>query len=166
MRYTIGTFELNEPIKPKYLTFIELVILNNIAILEYELGHSKAAMEYLEYIIAYFSKENSVDNFRAKTLIVILYNLSTWKGQSHDFQASLALAERGIELCKTYTVMTALPYLIFNKGYALASLKDTKNGKQSITAALMLMEELGIHNEVVFGIKQLEKEFGFIINLN
>jgi tetratricopeptide (TPR) repeat protein len=147
----------------RLLTKTERLILNNIALVLYDIKQERKAAAILKFLITYFETQTISETEKAKDYPVILFNLSNWKGIDGKYEEALDLSEKGIQECIIYGQLLVFPYLLFNKGYCLLGLKQIENGKKSIEHALNLMDEIGKHDDASFGMQKIKEIFGIDI---
>ena len=163
LQLSITRFTPDMNLSGRLLTKTERLILNNIALVLYDLNRKDQAETILEFLIQYFETQTISETEKAKDYPVILFNLSNWKGLDGKYEEALALSEKGINECITYGQLLIFPYLLFNKGYCLLGLKQTEDGKKSIEHAFNFMDETGKHEDVVFASKKIKEIFGIDI---
>ena len=163
LQLTVVHFTLDTDLTGRLLTKTERLILNNIALVLYDIRNKKQAISILKFLIVYFETQTISETEKAKDYPVILFNLSNWKGLDGKYKEALALSEKGIRECITYGQLHIFPYLLFNKGYCLLGLKQTEDGKKSIEHALNFMDEIGKHDDAVFGSQKIKEIFGITI---
>lgn len=118
---TMPGFSLEEPLMSKLLSQQEVDILYRIAILQYVMGERRRAKGILFFLKEYMEIRPVDPQERAIMYPRILHALSDWMGQDGRFDQQLALCEFGIDLCAKQMKECALPYLLEEKGYALAA---------------------------------------------
>ena len=148
--------------KVNFMTKTELMILNNIAREEERLGNTEKAIEFMEFLKAYFESGKVEEEEMAKNYPVILFNLAEWKIDIGDFRSVEEIAERGIQVCVKYGKLTYFPFHLFYKGYALAKHDKKEEGRLYINDAFRIFERQGKHENVLQGAKVVNKEFGFV----
>ncbi len=163
LQLSVENFTPDTDLSEKLLTKTERLILNNIALVLYDIKQENRAEAILEFLINYFETQTISETEKSKDYPVILFNLSNWKGLDGKYEEALALSEKGIQECITYGQLLIFPYLLFNKGYCLLGLKRTENGKRSIERALNFMDEIGKHGDASFGTQKIKEIFGIDI---
>lgn len=163
---TIKDYTLSYDISSHLLTKTELMILLNIARTEYFLGNEDEAISLMESLEKYYTNHTSEDNDSITNLSVIYFNLSNWYGKKNLHQKTLDKCDSGIKLFAKYGKSHYLPYLLFNKGYALLKLNQIKSGTKIVTTALELMLQLGRTQDAEFGVKDIKDSFGISLELS
>ena len=143
LKLTMPFYKTGSLLENQLLTFDEIIILNNIARITYDLGKKVEAIRLLLGLTDYMEKEHIDREEKAKKYPMLLYNLSTWLGQNKQYREANDLCDRGIDCCVQYGKLTHFPLLIYNKGYSLAALGDIKAGKKYIRQALTIFEAMG-----------------------
>ena len=158
---TVPTFTLQGTGIHPLMTEIELMILNTIAKTEYTLQKKESAISRMYAVRNYFL-HCPIDSVVFGTQYpVILFNLSNWEGLQNNFEAELALAEEGIEVCNKYGKLAYFEMLIFNKGFALASLNKKKEAKRFFAQAFYIMDAKNKQKHKLYGIKYVNEQFGY-----
>lgn len=163
LQLSIVHFTVDSDLSGRLLTKTERLILNNIALVLYDIKQENRAVSILEFLISYFETQTISETERGKDYPVILFNLSNWKGLDGKYEEALALSEKGIRECITYGQLLIFPYLLFNKGYCLLGLKQMESGKKSIEHAINFMDEIGKHADASFGTQKIKEIFGIDI---
>lgn len=116
----------NSNISKLLLTNDELIIINNIAIIEYNKGNRNKAI-YIEYEIKNYIEQRIFDN-RNKIVIfpMILYNLSKWLGKEERYQEANEICDQGINICIKYGKLTAYGEILLNKACSVYGLGNKK----------------------------------------
>ena len=161
LNYTITDFELGKPVNAHFLSSEELVILNNIAITEYDLGNTERAIYYLEFLVEYSKKPFVSERERGRYLPFFLFNLSNYYGKLERYEEALKMTEEGITACIKYGNLNNFPYFLFNKGFGLSCLGDLVNGRKNIEDSFRIFDQMKKHDNVVFASKEVNKRFGF-----
>ncbi|MCR4736199.1 MAG: helix-turn-helix domain-containing protein [Treponema sp.] len=158
---TIKDFTLEINLESYLFSQRELFILNNIAITEYYMGFHKKAIARMEFLKNYFDIHDIAEKEKAVSYKYFLFHLSNWYGTEGNSQKSLEFADEGIQICNRYGGLHLYPYLVFNKGYALAELGQKEEGKNYIKMAFDMMNLLGFKKDLEYGMENVKKTFGF-----
>lgn len=161
LQMSVKDYETGKIPTARYLTKTELMLLNNIARMQYFLGQKTEAIELMEFLRGYFENGIISEEEKAKNYPVILHNLENWYGLAGKGQKSLELCEKGIEVCIRYGKLTQFPYQLFNKGYALALLGRKEEAKKYIQDSFVIFDTMKEHDNVVYASKIMNKEFNF-----
>ena len=122
IHYTIPDFSMETMHKCTSLTFLEITIINNIAINYRKLGRREEAKQMLLFLKEYLESKDIDLEEKAKIYPMILFNLSNWVGVEGRNELAYELCTTGIDFCITHGKLTLFPMLIFNKGYSLAKM--------------------------------------------
>jgi transcriptional regulator with XRE-family HTH domain len=99
---------------PKFLTYEEILILNNIALrLNYE-GNSEKTIEILYHIKNYYDKHICDIEEALRTQPMILYNLSKFLGLAGRFDESISVCNQGIKLARETGRCSHLAKTLYN----------------------------------------------------
>ena len=157
---TFKQYKVGDNISKHLLSKTEILILTDIAITLYYVNKTDDAFNLQEQIADYYETHSISDVEKASCLPAVLFNLSTWEGQRKDFKQSFMYAEKGLKYCYSFGKLSLLPYLLFNKGYALLKLGKEKEGAPVIKLAFGLMYQSGNTDDYSYGIESIKKEFG------
>ena len=161
LAYTIKNFEIGKELNAHFLSTTEIVILNNIARIEYDLGHVENAIYYLEFLVEYYNKPFLSERERGRYLPALLFNLSNYYGKLERYEQALNLTDKGIAACIKYGNLNNFPFFVFNKGYGQCCLGDMENGKKNIEDSFSIFDQTSQHDKVIFASKEVNKLFGF-----
>ncbi len=160
IKQTVKDFTLDGVISRKVFFVDELMILNNIALEEYQIPERvESAFKRLYFLKDYF--ENSVvdSDEKAKQYPVILLNLACWEEDRKNYEKEVELAGTGIQSCRKDSGLSSLAELIVCKGTALAYLGKYDEAKKYIHNALVM--KLCMAKEVDYYIKTFKELFGY-----
>lgn len=141
LRYSIPKFRLGEELSFTLLTETERLILNNIAVTEFELGNLDEAIRIEEFLRRYY-EDNTNSSVSSTNLPVILFNLSNWYETKGDYEKSIEVAESGRKKCLHFGQLDHFPLFIMNRGWAYGKLGDMEKCKQDIDYAVRTMVEM------------------------
>lgn len=87
---------------PKYLSYDEIIILNNIAIRLWRTGDREKAVEMLYHISDFYDSQNCDIEEALRTQPMILYNLSKYLGLMERYNDCIAICNKAIDIaCET-----------------------------------------------------------------
>ena len=161
LRLSIKQYSIGQLPAVHYLTKTELMILNNIALTQYKLQQQDSAIRLMEFLRGYFESGIVLEEEKAKSYPVILFNLANWYGLRGNGEKALALSEIGIDVCIRYGKLTLFPYHLFNKGYSLALLERIDEARQFFQQAFNVFDAEKRHAATIFGAKAINEKFGF-----
>lgn len=140
IRMTLPDFDGVTPPEENLLTFHEISIINNIAILHAKEGRMDQALALGFWLKSYMERRLIDGKEKRKKYPMILYNLTNWLGKSGRDAEVLQVAEEGIDFCIRQGTLFLLPMLIFNKGCALATLGEREQAKRFFQQATVIFE--------------------------
>ena len=130
IRLTMPDFSINQLENIKLLTFDEITILNNIATIIYLLGDTCHGKKLMFFLKEHFEKINMDEEEKAKKYPMILFNLSNWLLDDERFEEAVSLCDLGIDYCITQGKLTLFPFLLCNKGNALAEQQKREEARE------------------------------------
>lgn len=143
LEITFPEHDLEALPKEKYFTYLELIILSDIAIEEYRLGNNTKAEKILFFLKDYYESGKLDEASMEKQYPIILANLSDWLEASGRFQEEYEIAKRGLDFCIKKGKLCMLDTMTFNVGYSLLQLGKKDEGVKYIDQAFSLMELKG-----------------------
>ncbi len=161
LRLTLPSFRLDGDIPAEFLSKTELMILNNIARMDYQSGKKTEAIRLMRFLRDYFNSKPVDIRVKAEKYPVILFNLAGWLDMAGNIEEALQLSNEGIEFCARHGKLFYFAYHIFNTGYCLAEQGKLDEAKALFDYAFKTMELTGKHDEVLMGKKELNKLFGY-----
>lgn len=137
---TLPEFDGVTPLEMNLLTFNEITIINNIAVMHAKKERFEQALT-LGFWLKYYIADKVIDGSEKRTKYpMILYNLSNWLGKTGKHKEALQEAEEGVSFCIEHGCLHALPVLIFNKGCALAELGQKDEAKRFFRQAAVFFD--------------------------
>lgn len=137
---TLPEFDGVTPLERNLLTFNEIAIINNIAIMHAKESQFEQALALGNWLKRYLAEKVIDGSEKRSKYPMILYNLSNWYGRSGKHAESLREVEEGITFCIEHGCLTQFPVLMCNKGCALAELGDREQAKEILQQAAVLFE--------------------------
>ncbi len=142
LQLSIPNFRLGEEFSFSLLTETERLILNNIAIAEFELGNIEEAIRIEEFLRNYYGTKSTNSLFCSTNLPVILFNLSNWYETKGDYEKSIEAAAAGKKVCIKFGQLDHFPLFVMNSGWAYGKLGDMKKCKSDIDYAIKTLVEM------------------------
>ena len=130
---------------PEFLSYEEIVILNNIALCYGDSGQLDMAINILSALKRHH--ENHMVNREEimRTQLMILYNLSTFLGQAQRYDECIEICNQGIRISQETRRCNNLDKLYYNKAWSLVRRKRTNDiltAKECIRLAICTAEAL------------------------
>lgn len=161
LEMTVEDFSFDLQLHEKYLTNIEILLLNNIALLSYDLGKKEEAMNLMKNLLEYYRRKPTEKREYLRNVPLLIFNLTNWLGLAGLYEEGLKLSEEGIELCKKEKLLQWFPKLIFNKGYCLFFLGKKEEAEIIMNEACILINSMNLHDEVLTVIPEIKRILGF-----
>lgn len=115
---------------PAFLTYEEILLLNNIAIRYAHLGDLTTAIDMLYHIKDFYDRRVCDIEEALRTESMVLYNLSKLLGLAGRIDECLAICEQGISFSIKTRRCSSLAKTLFNKAYAL-NIRDKPGDKEA-----------------------------------
>lgn len=161
LRRTIPEYELNSPVSQKLFTRTEILILNNIARCQYELGKKDEALAMMEFLKNFLNSGIVGNREKSMHLPMVVFNIANWMGDKGKVKEALQMTNIGLEICKKYGRLPYFPYHIFNKGYCYAQLGEKEKAKSFFSNSFTIFDIMGKHDDTVYASPIINKQFGY-----
>lgn len=137
---TLPDFDGVNPVRANLLTYHEITIINNIAILYAQENRMEEALGLGCWLKEYMEKSMIDSDEKTIKYPMILYNLSNWLGKLSRLEEAQQIAETGIDFCIQYGNLVMLPLLISNKACILAEMGRLEEATKFFTQATVIFE--------------------------
>lgn len=143
IRYTLPRFDFNNINNVKLLTFDEIMIIDNIAIMMRKQGDIIKAIMWGYFLKEYLEKGNIDYDEKVRIYPMILFNLSNWLIGCGRYNDADEICSKGIEYCNTHGKLNIFMELLYNRGICYAETGDKKNAAQFFTYSYVIAEARG-----------------------
>lgn len=137
---TLPDFDGVNPVRANLLTYHEIAIINNIAILYAQENKMEEALGLGYWLKEYMEKSMIDSDEKTVKYPMILYNLSNWLGKLLRFEEAQQIAETGIDFCIRYGNLVMFPLLICNKACTLAEQGRLEEATKFFTQSAVIFE--------------------------
>lgn len=162
---TLPEFDGMTPMHTNLLTFNEITIINNIAIMHATEGRIDVALR-LEYWIKEYMEKHLIDGKEKNAKYpMVLYNMSCWLGQERRYEEVKIIIEEGIEYCIKFGNLVAFPLLLFNKGCVLAETGNEVEAKKFFKQSTVIFEAMRQETRVKQTVDLCKKLYGIQIDV-
>ena len=105
---------------PYLMSYVEILLMNNIANTLAKCGHRKDGIDLLYKIVDYY--DTHIVNFEEalRTETMILYNLSKMLGLENRYDECITICDRGIQIAQRTGRSQCFGLTLYNKAWALA----------------------------------------------
>ncbi|MCE5235293.1 MAG: helix-turn-helix domain-containing protein [Clostridiaceae bacterium] len=131
-----------------YLTYDEIVILNNIGVTYSEMGRMDEAVELLQELEKYIDAHNMDAQGKTRMYPLILHNLTKCLGISERYLECIQLCEKGIEFCIQIDCTRLMAKFHYNRAWAMVKRgkpEQQEEAKNSVLLAYIL--SMSVKNE-------------------
>ena len=119
-----------------YLTFDEIVILNNIGIYYNELGRANQAVELLQELEKYIDIHYIDAQEKMRTYPEVLYNLTKCLGMSERYLECIQYCDKGIEFCIQSDRTRLMAKFYYNRGWAMVKRGKPEQQEEAANSVL------------------------------
>lgn len=117
IRLTCPKYTKDNP--PEFLSYEEILLLNNIALRYVHMGDMETAIKLLYHIKNFYDKRVCDIEETLRTKPMVLYNLSKYLGQLEKYSECISVCEEGIELATKTGRSSCLPQTYYNISWSL-----------------------------------------------
>lgn len=117
IRLTCPKYTKDNP--PEFLTYEEILLLNNIALRYAHLCDLDTAIKLLYHIKSFYGRQVCDIEEALRTEPMVLYNLSKYLGRAGRIEESIEISSLGIRLAKETRRCSSLARTLYNKAYVL-----------------------------------------------
>lgn len=117
IRLTCPKYTKNNP--PEFLTYEEILLLNNISLRYAHLGDLDTAIKLLYHIKSFYGRQVCDIEETLRTEPMVLYNLSKYLGQIEKYSECISVCEEGIELATKTGRSSCLTQTYYNISWSL-----------------------------------------------
>lgn len=128
MRLTCPKYTKDNP--PAFLTYEEILLLNNIALRYASLGDMDTTIKLLYHIKSFYDKRVCDIEEALRTESMVLYNLSKFLGLAGRFDESISICNQGIKLARDTGRCSHLAKTLYNLAYCLYE-KNEPGGREA-----------------------------------
>lgn len=162
IKLSIPQYKENE-VNNYLLTSQEIEIIVNIGTIYKKTGRISEAVD-LMYRLKETIEKNKIDfDEKAKSYILVLFNLSNYLGQSGKHEEVIKICDTAIDACIKSNKFNFFGHILFNKAYASNLLGDDETCKRLAYQAYYLMDAIKNYKDAKTVKEYAKNEFGVII---
>lgn len=140
---TAPHFDGLELIQNRLYTDFELTLILCLSHNGCRLGRIRQGIRILYWLKKYLEDGRIQSEQKARLYTMVLARLSEWLLQKRRFQDSAGISDTGIEFCKKFGCLHALPALLTNRGHSLTELGRIEEAREVFMRARVLHEIIG-----------------------
>lgn len=133
-------------VKNHFLTFQEIIILNNIACIYYEMEKKTEAFRLLISLKIYM-EEHIIDEEGTEKYLVIIQNLVSWLLKGRSYGDALTLCEKGLTCCIEHGKMRGFPMLLYHKSALLAESGQLDKSRECFLQTIAIFQAINQHQQ-------------------
>lgn len=135
----------------EFLTQVEVVIINNIAIQVKAMGDIHRAIDILLELKRYLEQPHIDHDQITRTHPIVLCNLCKWLATEKRYYECLAMCDHGIEYCLKYGFLDIFVDVNFYKGFALEHVGQKDMAKKYIVQSYYIARSMNsdLHIELI-----------------
>lgn len=159
---TMPDFKVKDLYAIRLMTLTEINILNNMAVMLYEMKNTGLAIKYMYFLVDYLERSNLSKDILAKRYPMLLVNLAKLETKIGDFRQSFSWCKKGIEFCRECGKLVPLAEFYYYKAVAYAKFGGMRKALECYEYAICLCK-VGGKNELA---AQIENEYQNVITYN
>lgn len=136
----------NPAVIPDFLSYEEIIIINNIAVCYGDDGRLDEAIQLLKALKRHHESRMVNQEEILRTQLLILYNLSKYLGQAQRFDECIEICDQGIRISQETRRCNNLDRFYYNKAWSLLRRNRTHDipiAKECIRLAICTADALG-----------------------
>ena len=138
LRLSIPNYEESKVTSIKLLTNTEITILNNLALVLYRQEEHVRAISIMSYLVRYVENSDFNIETTGKKYPMLIYNLARMMETIGSYKEMYRTCDKGIEFCKKYGRLAAMPELFYYKAVACQKLDKIAEAIECLEYAICL----------------------------
>lgn len=154
--------KFNSKALPVFLSYEEIVIINNIAVCQGEMGNLNEAIDLLIALKRHYENHMVNQEEILRTQLMILYNLSKYLGKASRYDECIETCDLGIRIARETRRCKHLDMFFYNKAWALlrrSQPQDKLCAKECIRLAICMAEVIGADKMRQYYVQFMQKHF-------
>ena len=151
---------------PSVLSYEEIIIINHIAGVQFELGKIENAIKIYLKLKQYYDSGMTNPEERLRTELLVLYNLSKCLGCASRYEECIDICNSGIRLSRETGKCNYLAWLLYNKAWALSK-QDKPGSMDAARDAALLARNMAVIMGDSHHVEHIDRfamqTFGFLI---
>ena len=135
---TMPNFKARDLYAIRLMTLTEISILNNMAVMLYEMKRIGLAMKYMYFLVDYIERGKLDKEVTMKRYPMLLVNLALLEAKVGGFRQAFFLCQKGIEFCKEYGKLVPLAEFYYYRAVAYAKFGGMRKALESYEYAICL----------------------------
>ena len=135
---TMPNFKARDLYAIRLMTLTEISILNNMAVMLYEMKRIGLAMKYMCFLVDYIERGKLDKEVTMKRYPMLLVNLALLEAKVGGFRQAFFLCQKGIEFCKEYGKLVPLAEFYYYRAVAYAKFGGMRKALESYEYAICL----------------------------
>ncbi len=138
LRLSVPNYEECKVTSIKLLTNTEITILNNLALVLYRQEEHVRAISIMNYLVRYVENSDFNIETTGKKYPMLIYNLARMMDTIGSYKEMYRTCDKGIEFCKKYGRLAAMPELFYYKAVACQKLDMVSEAIDCLEYAICL----------------------------
>lgn len=159
---TMPNFKVKDLYAIRLMTLTEINILNNMAVMLYEMESTGLAIKYMYFLVDYLERRNLSKDILAKRYPMLLVNLAKLEVKIGDYRHAFSWCQKGIAFCRECGRMVPLVQFYYYQAVVYAKFGGIRKAFECYEYAICLCKVGGM-NELA---AQIEQEYQNVITYN
>lgn len=159
---TMPDFKVKDLYAIRLMTLTEISILNNMAVMLYEMESIGLSIKYMYFLVDYLERSNLSKDILAKRYPMLLVNLAKLEVKIGDYRHAFSWCQKGIAFCRECGRMVPLAQFYYYKAVAYAKFGGMRKASECYEYAICLCKAGG-KNELA---ALVEQEYQNVITYN
>ena len=159
---TMPDFKVKDLYAIRLMTLTEINILNNMAVMLYEMGSTGLAIKYMYFLVDYLERNKLSKDILAKRYPMLLVNLAKLEVKIRDYRHAFSWCQKGIAFCRECGRMVPLAQFYYYQAVAYAKFGGMRKALECYEYAICLCKVSG-QNELA---ALVEQEYQNVITYN
>ncbi len=162
LRLSVPNYEECKVTSIKLLTNTEITILNNLALVLYRQEEHVRAISIMNYLVRYVENSDFNVETTGKKYPMLIYNLARMMDTIGSYKEMHRTCDKGIEFCKKYGRLAAMPELFYSKAVACQKLDKIPEAIECLEYAICL-DKIMDKRDIV---DELQAEYNELLKYN
>lgn len=159
---TMPDFKVKDLYAIRLMTLTEINILNNMAVMLYEMESTGLAIKYMYFLADYLERNKLSKDILAKRYPMLLVNLAKLEVKIGDYRHAFSWCQKGIAFCRECGRMVPLAQFYYYQAVAYAKFGGIRKALECYEYAICLCKVSGMNELAAL----VEQEYQNVITYN
>lgn len=159
---TMPDFKVKDLYAIRLMTLTEINILNNMAVMLYEMESTGLAIKYMYFLVDYLERNKLSKDILAKRYPMLLVNLAKLEVKIGDYRHAFSWCQKGIAFCRECGRMMPLAQFYYYQAVVYAKFGGIRKALECYEYAICLCKVSGMNELAAL----VEQEYQNVITYN